>query len=163
MAIYALMAVPFRSYIQPLIIMSVIPFSLIGAAAGHIIMGMPLSMLSVCGIIALAGVVVNDGLVLVDYINSRRRLGLPIRQSVLIAGKARFRAILLTSLTTFFGLLPLLAERSTQAQFLKPMAVSLAFGVIFATMLNLILVPALYMILEDIQQAVLRGFRRLTA
>lgn len=159
MAIYALMAVPFRSYIQPLIIMSVIPFSLIGAAGGHIIMGMPLSMLSVCGIIALAGVVVNDGLVLVDYINSRRRLGLPIRQSVLIAGKVRFRAILLTSLTTFFGLLPLLAERSTQAQFLKPMAISLAFGVMFATMLNLILVPALYTILEDIKSGILRFFR----
>ncbi|MEM6885977.1 MAG: efflux RND transporter permease subunit, partial [Verrucomicrobiota bacterium] len=157
-----LMAIPFRSYIQPLIIMSVIPFSLIGAAGGHIIMGMPLSMLSVCGIIALAGVVVNDGLVLVDYINSRRRMGLPLRMSVLIAGKARFRAILLTSLTTFFGLLPLLTERSTQAQFLKPMAVSLAFGVMFATMLNLILVPALYTILEDIKGAALKTYRKVT-
>lgn len=151
LAIYALMAIPFRSYIQPVIIMAVIPFSLIGAAIGHFIMGIPLSMLSVTGIIALAGVVVNDGLVLVDYINNRRRMGLPIRQSVLLAGKARFRAILLTSLTTFFGLLPLLTEKSTQAQFLKPMAISLAFGVMFATMLNLILVPALYTILEDIK------------
>jgi len=160
MAIYALMAVPFRSYVQPVIIMSVIPFSLIGAALGHIVMGIPLSMLSVCGIIALAGVVVNDGLVLVDHINGRRRLGLPIRQSILLAGKARFRAILLTSLTTFFGLLPLLAERSTQAQFLKPMAISLAYGVMFATMLNLILVPALYAILEDIKWMVKRGVRK---
>ncbi|MEM6820402.1 MAG: efflux RND transporter permease subunit [Verrucomicrobiota bacterium] len=158
MAIYALMAIPFRSYLQPIILMSVIPFSLIGASLGHVIMGIPLSMLSVCGIIALAGVVVNDGLVLVDYINSRRRKGLPIRQAVLIAGRARFRAILLTSLTTFFGLLPLLAERSTQAQFLKPMAVSLAYGVMFATMLNLILVPCLYIILEDIKRLVYRVF-----
>ncbi len=159
LAIYALMAIPFRSYIQPIIIMSVIPFSLVGAAIGHILMGMPLSMLSVCGIIALAGVVVNDGLVLVDYVNSRRRLGLPVRQSVLLAGKARFRAILLTSMTTFLGLLPLLAERSMQAQFLKPMAVSLAFGIIFATLLNLILVPALYTILEDIKSLCLKIFR----
>jgi multidrug efflux pump subunit AcrB len=149
-AMFALMAIPFRSYIQPIILMLVIPFSLIGAIGGHVIMGHNVSMLSVCGIIALAGVVVNDGLVLIDYINQQRRKGLPIGQAVRLSGQARFRAILLTSLTTFTGLLPLLSETSTQAQFLKPMAISLAFGVIFATALNLILVPCFYLILNDI-------------
>lgn len=158
--IYALMAIPFRSYVQPIIIMSVIPFSLIGAIWGHIIMGMTLSMLSICGMIALAGVVINDGLVLVNYINERRREGIPLGQAVRRAGVARFRAILLTSLTTFAGLMPLLSETSTQAQFLKPMANSLAFGVMFATMLNLILVPCIYLILEDIQQFIMRTFTR---
>ncbi len=153
---YALMAIPFRSYLQPLVMMLVIPFSLIGAIGGHLLMGQNLSMLSVCGMIALAGVVVNDGLVLVDYINQRRSKGIPIAQAVLLAGKARFRAIILTSLTTFTGLLPLLAERSTQAQFLKPMAISLAFGVIFATALNLILVPCFYLILNDATKLIQR-------
>jgi len=149
---YALMAIPFRSYIQPVILMLVIPFSLIGAIGGHILMGMDVSMLSVCGIVALAGVVVNDGLVLIDYINQQRRKGIPIGQAVRLAGRSRFRAILLTSLTTFIGLMPLLAERSLQAQFLKPMAISLAFGVLFATALNLILVPCFYLIIDDIQK-----------
>lgn len=158
-AMYALMAIPFRSYIQPVLLMLVIPFSLIGAIWGHLLMGQNVSMLSINGIIALAGVVLNDGLVLIDYINQQRRKGLPISQAVRLAGKARFRAILLTSLTTFTGLLPLLAERSTQAQFLKPMAISLAFGVLFATALNLILLPCFYLILNDLQ----KGGRRLRA
>ncbi|MEM9400196.1 MAG: efflux RND transporter permease subunit [Verrucomicrobiota bacterium] len=157
-AIYALMAIPFKSYIKPAIIMSVIPFSITGVAAGHIIMGMPISMLSVCGMIALTGVVVNDGLVLIDYINQNQWKGLPLGLSVRRAGVARFRAILLTSLTTFVGLMPLLSETSTQAQFLKPMAVSLAYGVLFATLLNLVLVPCFYMILQDILKSLRRLF-----
>ena len=138
-----------------LLVMSAIPLGLIGAVFGHIIMGMELSVLSVCGIVALAGVVVNDSIVLVDFINRRREEGGDLAEAVREAGVQRFRPILLTSLTTFAGLTPLLLERSVQAMFLIPMAVSLAFGVMFATVISLVLVPAGYLILDDLQ----RGFR----
>jgi multidrug efflux pump subunit AcrB len=150
-AMYALMAIAFKSYLQPIIVMLVIPFGLIGAAWGHVLMGHPLSMLSIYGLLALAGVVVNDSLVLVDYINRQRARGVGLHDAVRAAGQRRFRPILLTSLTTFAGLSPLLLERSLQAQFLIPMAISLSFGVVFATFLTLMLVPATYLILEDIQ------------
>ncbi len=148
--IYALMAIPFKSYLHPFVIMSVIPFGLMGAIWGHLIMGRELSILSVCGMVALTGVVVNDSLVLVDWINRRRREGVNVSDAVHRAGVARFRPILLTSLTTFAGLLPMLLERSLQAQFLIPMAISLAFGVLFATFVTLLLVPASYLIFEDL-------------
>jgi multidrug efflux pump subunit AcrB len=149
-AIYTLMAIPFRSYIQPLIIMSAIPFGIVGAIWGHVLMGFQLSMLSGFGIVALAGIVVNDNLVLVDFINRGRREGMTLHDAIRQAGIARFRPILLTSLTTFVGLLPMLLERSVQAQFLIPMAISLAFGVMFATTISLIFVPSGYLIQEDV-------------
>ena len=149
--IYALLAVPFRSYTQPLIVMSAIPFGLIGAVFGHILMGMDLTILSMFGIVALSGVVVNDNLVLVVYINRMREEGMRLGEAVLKAGVARFRPILLTSLTTFVGLMPLILEKSVQAQFLIPMAISLAFGVMFATVISLILVPIGYLLLEDMK------------
>ncbi|TVP81444.1 MAG: efflux RND transporter permease subunit [Puniceicoccaceae bacterium] len=149
--IYALLAIPLKSYMQPVIVMVVIPFGLIGAISGHIIMGQPMSILSVLGFVALAGVVVNDSLVLVDFINQERAAGKPLRVAIEEAGSLRFRPILLTSLTTFAGLLPLLFETSLQAQFLIPMAISLSFGVLFATFITLLLVPAFYSILEDIR------------
>jgi len=150
LVIYALLAIPFRSYLQPLIIMSSIPFGLIGAVLGHVVMGMDLTMLSMFGIVALTGIVVNDSLVLTDFINRRFRSGVPLKTAVREAGAARFRPILLTSLTTFAGLTPLLLERSVQAQFLIPMAVSLGFGVLFSTFIILLGVPVGYMILEDL-------------
>jgi multidrug efflux pump subunit AcrB len=149
LAVFGLLAVPLASYVQPFIIMTAIPFGLVGAVWGHLLMGRDLSMFSVIGIVALAGVVVNDSLVLVNYVNEHREEGIPASKSVCEAGAARFRPILLTSLTTFAGLTPLMLERSVQAQLLIPMAISLAFGVLFATMITLILVPALYLIIED--------------
>ena len=147
--IYALMAIPLRSYSQPLIIMSVIPFGAIGALFGHLVLGIQVSMMSFFGIIALAGVVVNDSLILVDFVNRERRLGVPLIQAVQDAASKRFRAILLTSLTTFFGLIPIVLEGSLQAQIVIPMAASLAFGILFATVITLFLIPSLYMILDD--------------
>jgi multidrug efflux pump subunit AcrB len=147
--IYALMAIPLRSYTQPLIIMSVIPFGTIGALVGHWILGIQVSMMSFFGIIALAGVVVNDSLILVDFVNRERRLGIPLVQAVTDAASKRFRAIILTSLTTFFGLIPIVMETSLQAQIVIPMAASLAFGILFATVITLFLIPALYLILGD--------------
>jgi multidrug efflux pump subunit AcrB len=158
--IYALLAVPLRSYSQPLIIMSVIPFGLVGAIAGHLIGNINLCFMSVVGIVALSGVVVNASLVLVHNINARRASGLSIRDAVVTAGVARFRPIVLTSLTTFAGLTPLMLERSVQAQFLIPMAVSLAFGVIFATGITLLVVPCGYLVLEDLRRARPRMRRR---
>jgi len=149
--IYSLLAIPFRSYVQPLIVMGVIPFSLVGAILGHMIMGMNLSIMSLMGMLALMGVVVNDSLVLVDYINRRRREGIDLHTAISKAGVARFRPILLTSLTTFVGLAPLMMEKSTQAQFLIPMAISLGFGILFATLVTLLLVPVSYLILEDLR------------
>lgn len=149
--IYALLAIPFRSYVQPLIVMSAIPFGIIGAVWGHVIMGMSLTALSYFGIVALTGIVVNDSLVMVDFINRRFRGGMPLQDAIREAGVVRFRPILLTSLTTFFGLLPLLLEQSVQAQFLIPMATSLAFGVLFTTAIILIIVPVAYQILEDVR------------
>ena len=147
--IYALLAIPFRSYLQPLLVMSAIPFGLIGAVLGHVVLGLNLTILSLLGVIALTGVVVNDSLVMVDFINRRVAAGMGVQEAIRDAGAARFRPIVLTSLTTFAGLLPLLLERSFQAQFLVPMAVSIAFGVLFATAITLVLVPALYGILND--------------
>jgi multidrug efflux pump subunit AcrB len=153
LAIYTLLAIPLRSYAQPLIIMSVIPFGLVGAIAGHLLTGRNLSFMSVIGIVALSGVVVNASLVLVHRINARRSEGDSVRDAVCEAGLTRFRPIVLTSLTTFVGLTPILLETSMQAQFLIPMATSLAFGVLFSTGITLIVVPCGYLILED-----LRGF-----
>ena len=151
-AIYALMAIPLKSYSQPLIIMSVIPFGMVGAIVGHLILGQAVSVLSVCGIIALAGVVVNDSLIMVDFVNRARAEGRSLIDSVLKSGSERFRAIILTSLTTFMGLMPIVFERSLQAQVVIPMAISLAFGILFATVITLLLIPALYMILDDFKQ-----------
>lgn len=148
-AIYVLLAVPLRSYLQPFIVMSVIPFGMIGAILGHWVMGMDLSIMSFLGFMTLMGVVVNDSLVLVDFINKTRDEGAALKDAVLQAGAARFRPVMLTSLTTFFGLMPLLFEKSTQAQFLIPMAVSLGFGIIFATFITLLLVPVNYLLAEE--------------
>jgi multidrug efflux pump subunit AcrB len=149
--IYALLAVPLRSYVQPFIVMTAIPFGIAGAIWAHQLLGMSLSFLSLFGIIALSGVVVNDCLVLVDYINQRARdQHEPLAVAVREAGAARFRPIMLVSGTTFLGLLPLLLERSLQAQFLVPMGVSLGFGAMFATCVSLILVPCVYLILADL-------------
>ncbi len=148
--IYALMAIPLKSYAQPLIIMSVIPFGTIGALVGHWILDIQVSMMSFFGIIALAGVVVNDSLILVDFVNRERLAGVPLKQAVMDAARQRFRAILLTSLTTFFGLIPIVLEPSLQAQILVPMAAALAFGILFATVITLFLIPTMYLILNDL-------------
>jgi multidrug efflux pump subunit AcrB len=150
--IYALLAIPTRSYLQPMIIMGVIPFGIIGAIAGHWITGYPMSMMSMMGVIALSGVVVNDSLLLVDYANKAVTDGQDRNTAVTQACIRRFRAIMLTSLTTFMGLAPMLLERSTQAQEIIPMAISLAFGIVFATVITLLLVPSLYMILDDMDR-----------
>ncbi len=162
-AIFALLAVPFRSYTQPLIIMSAIPFGLVGAVLGHLIMGYEMSLISMFGFVALSGVVVNDSLVLIDRANKNRREGLGPYQAIVAAGARRFRPIMLTSLTTFFGLAPMILETSMQARFLIPMAISLGFGVLFATFLVLLVVPSLFLVLDDVHErwdwlrGVLRG------
>ena len=148
--IYALLAIPTKSYLQPLIIMGVIPFGMIGAIFGHWVLGYPLSMMSLMGVIALSGVVVNDSLILVDFVNKAKAEGIDRYTAVVQAGTKRFRAILLTSLTTFFGLIPMLTERTLQAEMMVPMAISLAYGIVFATVITLLLLPCLYMILEDL-------------
>jgi multidrug efflux pump subunit AcrB len=150
--IYMLLAIPFRSFSQPLVVMSAIPFGIVGAIAGHIIMGYDLTILSMFGIVGLAGVVVNDSLILIDAANRIRSGGVTAFEAVQRAGGLRFRAVLLTSLTTFAGLTPMLLERSIQAQFLIPMAISLGFGVLFATGITLLLIPCGFMILEDIHR-----------
>ena len=155
--IYALLAIPFKSYVQPFIVMSIIPFGAIGALGGHWIMNMDLTMLSMLGMMALVGVVVNDSLVLVDFIN-KNQAGMGLKEAILSAGVARFRPVMLTSLTTFIGIMPLLFEQSTQAQFLIPMAVSLGFGVLFATFTTLLLVPVNYMLVENARSACSRLF-----
>ena len=148
LAIYALLAIPFKSYGQPLIVMSIIPIGLVGAILGHIITFNNLSIMSIFGMLALSGVVINDSLVLVDYINKQRQRGAKLSDAVLTAGAQRFRPVMLTSLTTFAGLTPLLLEQSTQAEFLKPMAISLGFGIVFATLITLLVVPVNYVIYE---------------
>ncbi|MFC0117177.1 efflux RND transporter permease subunit [Pseudoalteromonas xiamenensis] len=157
--IFALLAIPLRSYTQPLLIMSVIPFGVVGAVYGHVLMGMTMSSLSFFGIIAVAGVVVNDSLVMVDFVNQARERGIAIKDAAVDAGCKRFRAILLTSLTTFIGLMPIIWETSLQAQIVIPMAVSLAFGVLFATVITLVLIPCQYVALEDCKRLMrkLRG------
>jgi len=149
LAMYVLIAIPLRSYLQPLIIMSVIPFGLVGAIWGHALLGMNLSIMSMCGLVALAGVVVNDSLVMVDYVNRHRGESETLQDAAVAAGGRRFRAIILTSLTTFVGIMPMVLETDMQARFLIPMAVSLSFGILFATVITLFLVPSVYIILED--------------
>ena len=148
-AVYALLAIPLKSYSQPLIIMSIIPFSLIGAIAGHLIMDAAFSMMSFFGVIALIGVAVNDSLILTDAVNRQLTSGHSLLNAVILSCKRRFRAILITSLTTFFGLFPMLLESSLQAQMIQPMAISLAFGIVFATVITLLLIPCLFVILND--------------
>lgn len=156
LGMYILMAVPLNSYVQPLIVMCVIPFGLVGAIGGHLVMGFALSIMSMCGLVALAGVVVNDSLVLVDYVNRHVAAGESMHDAACKAGSARFRPILLTSLTTFAGLTPMLLETDIQARFLIPMAVSLGFGIVFATLITLILVPCVYLTLEDAGKRIAR-------
>lgn len=148
--VYALLAIPFNSYAQPLIIMACIPFGIVGAIWAHVFMGYPLSMISLMGIVALSGVVVNDSLVLVDFANSERKRGADAHDAVCTAGVRRFRPILLTTLTTFGGLAPMIFETSRQARFMIPMAISLGYGIVFSTFITLVLVPCLYMIIEDL-------------
>ncbi|PWS56140.1 efflux RND transporter permease subunit [Pseudoalteromonas sp. meg-B1] len=154
MIIFALLAIPLRSYSQPLIIMSVIPFGVVGAMFGHMALGMTMSGLSMFGIIAVAGIVVNDSLVMVDFVNKARAEGVAIKEAVMQAGARRFRAILLTSVTTFIGVMPIIMETSLQAKIVIPMAVSLAFGVLFATVITLILIPCQYVALEDTKRLI---------
>jgi multidrug efflux pump subunit AcrB len=149
LGIFALLAIPLRSYVQPLIIMSVIPFGIVGAVIGHVVMFEKISFPSVMGIVALSGVVVNASLVLVDTVNRLRESGRSLRDAVELAAASRFRPIILTAITTFAGLSPLLFGRSLQAKILLPMATSMAFGVIFATAITLVLVPCSYIIIED--------------
>ena len=148
--IYALLAIPFRSFTQPFVVMSAIPFGIVGAVVGHLIMGLNITILSLFGMVGLAGVVVNDSLVLIYTANRARHQGADVHDAVIKAGGLRFRAIILTSLTTFASLIPMILERSLQAQFLIPMAVSLGFGVLFATVITLLLIPCTYIILEDL-------------
>lgn len=150
---FAILAIPLRSYFQPLIIMSVIPFGAVGAIIGHLVMGWPLVLTSILGMIALSGVVVNSSLVLVDYINRQRRIGVPLLTAVRSAGVVRFRPILLTSATTFAGLTPLMLADNPATAFIVPMAISLGWGVVFATIITLFLVPSLVMILNDLLPA----------
>lgn len=151
-ALYALLAIPFKSMVQPLYVLLAVPFGIIGALLGHVAMGITPSYLSIFGMLALAGVVVNDSLVLVDFVNRQVRSGTPLYEAVLTAGGRRFRPILLTSVTTFVGLIPLLMDRSIQAQFLIPMAVSLGFGVLFATAITLVLVPCALLAGKDVSE-----------
>ncbi len=158
--IYVLLAIPLKSYTQPLLIMSVIPFGIVGAVLGHWIVGIHFSMMSLFGIIALAGVVVNDSLVLTDYINQQREDGVPMEEAVVNAGVRRFRAILLVAMTTFVGLVPIVMEKSLQAQLIIPMAVSLGFGSLFATVITLFLIPVIYVMAWRAKQRVRRRFGR---
>ncbi len=148
--IYIILAIPFKSYSQPAIIMVSIPFGIVGAVIGHLIMGFSLSVISIFGIVALSGVVVNDSLVLIDFFNQKRNEGLGVHDAIMTAGIQRFRPIVLTTLTTFGGLLPMIFEQSRQARFLIPMAISLGFGILFATFITLLLIPSLTLILEDL-------------
>jgi multidrug efflux pump subunit AcrB len=147
--IFALIAIPLKSYLQALVIMFAIPFGIVGAVVGHLLLGYDLSMISIMGIIAVAGIVVNDSIVLVYAANDARSKGSSIIEAVLEAGPRRFRPIWLTSLTTFFGLAPMIFEPSVQARFLIPMAISLGFGVVFSTLITLIIVPAFYVSAEN--------------
>ena len=157
--IYALIAIPLHSYWQPLAIMSVIPFGLIGAVIGHVLMDRAISMFSLFGLIALAGVVVNDSLILIDFINKAREKGMDAYEAVIRSGTERFRPIILTSLTTAAGLMPIMLETSMNAQMLIPMAISLAFGIMFATVITLFLIPSLYLLQEDFG----RGYQSMKA
>ncbi|MCA9211484.1 MAG: efflux RND transporter permease subunit [Planctomycetales bacterium] len=151
--IYSLLAIAFRGYIQPLVVLVAIPFGIVGAVLGHIWLDYDISLVSLMGVIALSGVVINDSLIMIDYAN-RRRKECTAFDSILQAGLRRFRPILLTTLTTFGGLVPLIFERSLQAQYIIPMAISLGFGILFSTAIILVLVPCLYLILEDIRRVI---------
>ena len=157
-AIYFLLAIPFRSYSQPMIVMLAIPFGVVGAVLGHLLMGYSLSLMSMMGIVALSGVVVNDSLVLIDYANRQRLEGASAYASICAAGARRFRPVILTTLTTFGGLAPMIFETSRQARFLIPMALSLGFGILFATVITLLLVPSLYLLMDDCLQWYARFF-----
>lgn len=157
--IYVMLAGLFRSYWQPLIVLTAVPFGFNGAVAGHLLMGYPLTILSIIGLVALTGIVVNDSLILVNYVNRQRSSGQPIFDAVITAAKRRLRPILLTSLTTILGLAPLMMETSFQARFLIPMAISISFGLAFATVLTLVVVPAIYLILEDLKRVAGRIWR----
>ncbi len=152
MVIYICLGIPFRSYIQPMIVMLAIPFGIVGAVMGHIAMGYSLSIISMMGIIALSGVVVNDALVLIDYANRNQRSGLNPHDAILNAGIRRFRPIVMTTITTFGGLAPMIFETSRQARFLIPMAISLGYGILFATVITLVIVPCFYLIIEDLRR-----------
>ena len=153
--IYALLAIAFSSYFQPLIVMTAIPFGVVGAVIGHIILGYDLSLVSLMGVIALAGVVVNDSLIMIDYANNQRK-DQSAYDAIHEAGLRRFRPIMLTTLTTFGGLTPIILETSSQAFYLIPMAISLGFGIVFATSIILVIVPCLYMALEDVKKFIKR-------
>ena len=155
--IYAMLAVPFNSFIQPMIIMMSIPFGIVGAVIGHLVMGYSLSVMSTFGVVALSGVVINGALVLIDFANRKRQAGMNEHDAIHAAGIHRFRPILLTTLTTFGGLTPIIFETSRQARFLIPMAISLGFGILFAAFITLLLVPALYLIVEDLRQLLRPG------
>ena len=141
----------FRSYLQPVIVMSAIPFGMVGAIVGHLLLGYKMSFVSLFGIVALSGVVVNDSLVLIDAANRYHREGMSKRDAIIRAGQRRFRPIVLTSLTTFLGLAPMILETSLQARFIIPMAISLGFGILFATVIILLLVPAVFLVIEDLR------------
>lgn len=151
-ALYALLAIPFKSYLQPLLVLAAIPFGIVGAVAGHMIMGFGLSIISLLGMLALSGVVINDALVLIDYANRKRREGMAPREAIVAAATRRLRPIMMTTLTTFLGLAPMILETSRQARFMIPMAISLGFGMLFATAILLVLVPCLYLGLENLRE-----------
>jgi len=151
--IYVMLAVLFRSYVHPAVVLAAVPFGATGAIVGHFLMGYPLTILSMIGMVALTGIVVNDALILVDFIKKELAVGKPVSEAVISAGRRRLRPIMLTSLTTILGLAPLMLERSFQARFLIPMAISISFGLAFATVLTLVVVPSLYLIAEDLRRA----------
>ena len=156
LVLYALLAVPFKSYVQPVIVMVSIPFGLVGAVLGHLLMGYSLSVMSMFGVVALSGVVINDSLILIDFANRERRKGASAHDAILAAGVRRFRPIMLTTMTTFGGLAPMIFETSMQARFLIPMAISLGYGIVFATVITLGLVPSLYLIVDDVQRGAVK-------
>ncbi|MBN1489627.1 MAG: efflux RND transporter permease subunit, partial [Phycisphaerae bacterium] len=149
--IFVLLVALFQSYAQPLIVLTAIPFGLNGAVAGHFLLGYPLTILSMIGLVALTGIVVNDALIMVDFINKEVKEGKPLFEAIIDGGRRRLRPIILTSLTTILGLAPLMLEQSFQARFLIPMAISISFGLGFATVLTLLVVPSIYMIVHDLQ------------
>ncbi len=157
LVLYALMAIPFKSFSMPFIVLVTLPFGMLGCVMGHFIKGLTLSIFSILGMLTLAGIIVNESLVLIDYVNQRRAEGVPVRQAAQEAGKARFRAILLTNVTTFIGFVPLIFSSTTKESFLNHMSVSLAFGVIFSVFVALFLVPINYLVLEDIKEWFRRG------
>lgn len=154
LAVFAFLAIPLKSYFQPLIIMTAVPFGVVGAILGHWIMDFPISMMSLFGIIALTGVVVNDSLIMVDFINREQKLGINIIESAKRSGQKRFRAILLTTLTTFAGIIPMMLENAMRVENFIPMAISLGFGIVFATTITLILIPCLYLVMNDVKNTI---------